>query len=410
MARRVPPSWIFAVLAASYSVLTNGVAGTLLSYLLRQQGVTVDNVASEIALISVPGTLFVLWSPLTDFWLRRRTWFFLCAALAAVCVTVAFRLKSYASPLAVALLTFAFAVVTMSIAALVPESRKVHTASLLQTGNLAGGALGAGGLLALAQHISRQNLGLVAGLLIAVPALLVFFIDEPELRRHQETFLQQLSGIGREFKHTFLKWAAVPALLLLISPMGSGAAIGIFSSIAADYHVTENQVAWMNGLAGGLLTALGAMLMALLPASIDTRIAYPVAGLVNALVLSVMLFGTPRPWMYLWGAGLYLFSIGAAYALYSLLVLNIVGDAGRSGSARYAISVSLANLPVVYMASIDGLGARLFGPKGLPGADMAVSTLAACAFLLYFYRTRKRSIALPLALPPEPEPTPSGGA
>jgi len=50
--------------------------------------------------------------------------------------------------------------------------------------------------------------------------------------------------------------------------------------------------------------------------------------------------------MYLLGSGLFLFTVGACWAMYSALVLKIVGAPGRSGSGRYAIGVSVANLPV----------------------------------------------------------------
>lgn len=194
--------------------------------------------------------------------------------------------------------------------------------------------------------------------------------------------------MGREFKKTFLRLSALPAVLLLVSPLGSGGAIGILSSIAKDYGVSANQVAWTNGLMGGLLTFMGAIGMAMMPHRFDIRIAYAVTGLVNAGVLGVFCFGTPRPWMYLVGSGLFMFTVGACWAMYSALVLKIVGASGRSGCGRYAIGVSLANLPVAYMAALDGWGAKWFGAKGLPGMDMAVSGIVALAFLGWFWWER----------------------
>ena len=204
--------------------------------------------------------------------------------------------------------------------------------------------------------------------------------------------------MGREFKKTFLRLSALPAVLLLMSPLGSGGAIGILSSIAKDYGVSGNQVAWTNGLMGGVLTFAGAIAMALMPAHFDIRMAYAVTGLVNAGVLGVFCFGTPRPWMYIVGSGLFLFTVGACWAMYSALVLKIVGAPGRSGCGRYAMGVSLANLPVAYMAALDGWGAKWFGPKGLPGMDMAVSGVASLAFLAWFWWERSRGLETELGL------------
>jgi MFS transporter, PAT family, beta-lactamase induction signal transducer AmpG len=138
--------------------------------------------------------------------------------------------------------------------------------------------------------------------------------------------------------------------------------------------------------------------MALMPANFDIRMAYALTGLLNAAVLGVFCFGTPRPWMYIVGSSLFLFTVGACWAMYSALVLKIVGAPGRSGCGRYAMGVSLANLPVAYMAALDGWGAKWFGPKGLPGMDMAVSGVASLGFLAWFYWERVSGFKMDLGL------------
>jgi hypothetical protein len=44
----------------------------LLSYLLRQQGIAPHHIADEYALFALPGSLFFLWSPLTDFLMQSQ--------------------------------------------------------------------------------------------------------------------------------------------------------------------------------------------------------------------------------------------------------------------------------------------------------------------------------------------------
>ena len=46
----------------------------VLSYLLREQGVGIGRSSEIIALLILPQTIYFLWSPITDFWIRRRTW------------------------------------------------------------------------------------------------------------------------------------------------------------------------------------------------------------------------------------------------------------------------------------------------------------------------------------------------
>ena len=77
MKPRAPAPWLFAILNVPHAVVTGGVSGTLFSFLLRQQGVAPHAIANQRALLLLPGSLFFLWSPVTDFLLRRKTWLLL---------------------------------------------------------------------------------------------------------------------------------------------------------------------------------------------------------------------------------------------------------------------------------------------------------------------------------------------
>jgi PAT family beta-lactamase induction signal transducer AmpG len=405
MTRRAPAPWLFAILNVPHAVVAGGVSGTLLSFLLRQQGVAPHAIANQRAFLLLPTSLFFLWSPLTDFLLRRKTWVLLATAASGLTVMLALQTRSYASKSAVTLLWTSSCLILLGSAAvgglislLMRQDQKTRVGCFLQAGNLAGGALSGGGLLLLATHVSKLTLGLAAAALTVIPVLPVLWFEERPVVKRGKGFGEEMGVMGREFKKTFLRLSALPAVLLLVSPLGSGGAIGILSSIATDYGVSSSQVAWTNGLAGGVLTFAGAAAMALMPAHFDIRMAYAVTGLVNAGVLGVFCFGTPQPWMYIVGSGLFLFTVGACWAMYSALVLKIVGAPGRSGCGRYAMGVSLANLPVVYMAALDGWGAKWFGPKGLPGMDMAVSGVASLAFLVWFWWERTSGLETELGL------------
>jgi MFS transporter, PAT family, beta-lactamase induction signal transducer AmpG len=398
-------------MSVPHAVVTGGVTGSLVSYLLREQGVSPHSIASQRALLLLPGSLFFLWSPVTDFLLRRRTWFLASSAAAALAVMLALEMKSYASRSAVTLLWIASCLILLGsaalgglVASLMRQDQKTRVGCFLQAGNLAGGALSGGGLLLLASHVSKLTLGVAAAAITLVPASLALLLHEPAVVKRSKNFAAEMLLMGREFKKTFLRLSALPAVLLLMSPLGSGGAIGILSSIAKDYGVSANQVAWTNGLIGGLLTCAGAIGMAMMPPRFDIRMVYAITGLVNAAVLGVFCFGTPRPWMYMVGSALFLFTVGACWAMYSALVLKIVGAPGRSGCGRYAMGVSLANLPVAYMAALDGWGAKWFGPKGLPGMDMAVSGFAAVAFLGWFWWERLRGFEMQIGLVEELAP------
>src|SRR5260370_24618431 len=65
--------WLFGLLIAPNAVLAYGIIAGVLSYLLRRQDVGIGRSSEIIALLILPQTIYFLCSPLTDFWIRRRT-------------------------------------------------------------------------------------------------------------------------------------------------------------------------------------------------------------------------------------------------------------------------------------------------------------------------------------------------
>ena len=414
--RRVPPPWLFLLLALPHGVFTGAIIGLVLSFVLRRQGHDLYGIANEIALLGIPPVLYFLWSPLADFWISRKHWYLLAACLAAAGAAAAFSFPDLSGPIPVALLfaaTCAIMITSASYggmaAALVPEEQKSRVSSMIQVGNLGGGALGSGGLLLLAEHSSPVMLGLVGAAAVLLPALAVLAVDAPPPQRagDQAGPVAQIACMWSEFKTTFLRWSSLPSLLLLMSPLASGGAIGLLSGLAIDYRVSGTEVAWLNGIAGALLTAAGALLVALVPKRADPRLTYVFFGLVNAASMGILCLGPTNPTTYLMGTVLYLISVGAGFANFTAIVLQVIGDAGASACSRYAIAVGLGNAPVAYMAAVDGLGAKWWGTRGLSGMDMTVSALFGALFLVYYWFWLKPGWAKHIAALPQPELAPS---
>src|ERR1700683_3156745 len=72
--------WLFSLLIAADAAISLGLISGGLSYLLRTQGVDPGRSGSIIALLSLPHAIYFLSGPVTDFWLRRRTWLMLAGA------------------------------------------------------------------------------------------------------------------------------------------------------------------------------------------------------------------------------------------------------------------------------------------------------------------------------------------
>jgi PAT family beta-lactamase induction signal transducer AmpG len=176
----------------------------------------------------------------------------------------------------------------------------------------------------------------------------------------------------------------------MLIPGGTGSAIGLLPGVAARYHVGGDSVAWINGLAGGLLLAGGALLFAAVPWLLQRmriRMGAMVLAssiyLVNAMTLAILWLGHLDPRTYFIGVTLYMFTQGTGVAAFTSVILEFMGDTGTSKSMRYSLINSLGNVPVQCMILVDGWGGDHFGVRGLAGTECVVGTLASVVFLFW---------------------------
>jgi PAT family beta-lactamase induction signal transducer AmpG len=382
--------WPFGLLVAPVAVVSNGIVGGALAYLMRSQGISPAREGSIIALLNLPSTIYFLWSPVTDFWIRRRTWLMVAAAAAAAAMLAAFHQSSLASSRTVGLIFLSACFGQLIVAGcggmmgnLHGDARRRRAGSFYQGGSLAFGALAVFVLVSLAERLRLGALGWITAAMIALPA--VAALAQPEERRAETHGAgETLARIWREFKGTFLRWQAIPYTLAITFPMGSGALIGLLPGLASDYRMSGQQVAWINGLGGALLMAAGALSASLISTRVRAPVAYLLVCLTNAFSTAVLWLGPQRPTVYIAGVVLYLFTIGATYAMFTAVVLEFLGNSGKSGSSRYSIINSLGNLPVAYMSFVDGRAYAYWGPRAMPGADALLSVAGATLLLVYF--------------------------
>ena len=388
--------WLFAFLIAPDAVISLGLVSGALSFLLRKEGVDPGRAASIVALLALPHAIYFLWGPVTDFWIRRRTWLVIAAAASAITMLAAFHQPHLASSSAVALMFLSaffglFAVASCGgiMGTLHSDLNRRRAGSFYQIGSLAFGAVAVFALVSLAGKWSLGALGWFVAAMIIMPAFFAF-ASPAQSMVNEHTARQTASRIWHEFKSTFLHWRALPYTLLVTAPFCSGAMIGLLPALAADYGVTGQQVAWINGLGGALLTSAGAFAASLIPIRIRAPIAFPLAGLANAATLAALALAPQRPLTYFASTVLFLFSIGAGYALFTGVALEFLGGSGKSGSSRYAIINSLGNLPVAYMSYLDGRAYAHWGPRGMPAADAILSAIGATLLLAHFIFSRRR--------------------
>jgi PAT family beta-lactamase induction signal transducer AmpG len=387
--------WLFGLLIAPSAVTANGVIqGGVLAYMLSQRGMGPGDQSHVIFLLALPSIIYFLWSPLTDFLVKRRTWLMLGGASAGLLMALSLAQKNLQSPFTLVLMFLAACcsqLVVSSCGGIMGELRSERVrrtaGSFYQGGSLAFGALAALVLIPLSDAGRRGLLGLAAGAMIALPALAAFGAPKQQTIGG-ETLAETAWRIKREFLETFWRWRAVPYAVCLLFPMNSGAAVGLITGVAKAYGVNGEHVAWMNGFGGAVLMGAGSLAAALISARTRAPVVYLLVGLVNAATLGVTWLGPLTPLTYYVGVTLYLFTTGAGYAYFTAVLLEFLGQSGKSGSGRYSIINSLGNVPVLYMLRLDGWGGDKWGPRGLSGAEAVVSAAGALVLLAYFL-TRK---------------------
>lgn len=393
---QVERPWLFNFLIAPMAVLSMGLVDGALSFLLRREGVDPAHEASIIAFVTLPHTIYFLWGPMSDFWMSRRNWLMVAAAAAAVAELAAFHQARLGSPLSIGLLFLSMCFGGLIVAAcggimgaLRSQRSRRLASSFYQSGSLAFGGSAVFLLVLLAGRLSQAQLGWIIAAMIFLPALFAFATPrQPEITAH--SVRESTARIWLEFRSTFLRWEAVPYALLITFPMCSGAMLGLLPGLAADYGVSAAQVAWINGLAGALLTAAGAVTASLIPVRVPAPVAYLLSGLLNAATLTVLALGPLHPAVYFTGTVLFLFSIGICYAMFTAVALEFLGGSGKSGSSRYAIINSIGNMPVAYMAFLDGRSYAHWGPRAMPAADAVLSTMGALLLLMHFAASQRR--------------------
>ena len=378
--RRWPPPWLFLLLILPGGVYS-GFYQTPMPFLLGKAGVSVDKIANIESLLQIPTIVYFFWAPLVDMKLRRRTWLVLASFVSAACLGAAVPLVSPSHLTGLTALIWAGLVVNLLISAAqgglmvstLSRQAQSKASGWTQAGNLGGGALGAGITLWLMERLPLAGAAVATAAMVAIPSLAALTIAEG-VPAASAGLLDRLGKIGCELVAVFRSRRTLWGLLLLASPVSSGAALNLLPAVASHYGVGRAGVMWVNGVAGGVVLSLGSLLATLLPGDWDRRVTYAGTGFLNALASLSLLAGN-SPWVYYGGTVLYLITTGFGYARFTALVMDVLGHGEHGAGTRYSLFLAAGNLPIAYVLWLDGQGYQRFGTHGLFGADAAGNLL-----------------------------------
>jgi MFS transporter, PAT family, beta-lactamase induction signal transducer AmpG len=398
-ARTTSPFTIF-FLVLPYGI-SGGFASVTLPFVLTRAGFPVA-VSAAIVAIGISSNLWrFLWGPVADLTLTPRRWYLLGLAAAAATLLLLSLMPMHPSG-AFALTAVVFVsqvaatLVVLPVGGLmaltVPEEQKGRAGGWFQAGNLGGIGLGGGAGVWLATHVSLPAAGAALAAMMAACALALLFVPDAG-RPLAGSVGRRFREIGADFRDLLRAPIAWLAVALVSSPVGSGAAINLWSAVAAEWRATPDQVALVTGVLAGIVSALGSVLGGWIADRYGRWWSYFGSGVLMGAIASAMALAPRTPAAYVAGVLVYALSCGMVYAAFSALLLHVIGRG--AASTKYATLSSLGNLPTAYMTAFDGWAHDRWGAAGMLHAEAAlgVGSTAVLLVALGAIRARARAVA-----------------
>jgi PAT family beta-lactamase induction signal transducer AmpG len=391
------PLWLYGVLDIPYGVVTTGLFTTSMAFLLARSGMKTGEIASTLALMNLPITFYFLYAPIVDFLMRRKVWAALVGSGAGVLGGAGLWELGRSVHWAVVLLFFASALATLvsaasggMMASLLNKEEKARVGGWIQGGNLGAGSLVGGLLLYLAAKHGNGLLGAVVVGTCVLPALCALAVREPHREKRVERLGETFRGLGQEMKGMFFNWKNVPGMLVLASPVGTGAMQSLMGGLTKQYGATETQLAFASGWGGGLLTAAGSLCAILWPARLNRMVPYIGSSVLYMAIMAAVAMGPMRASTLVLGVLASNFATGLCYGCYTGLVLQTLGEGGRRQSSRYTLLNAVGNLPIVYMLWLCGRVAERFGPRSIAGFDALMNAATILLFGVWWWTLGSR--------------------
>jgi len=405
--------WLFGLLFIPYGV-ASAVNTLLVPYVLRQQGIPVDRIAGVVAVAAIPTVWSFLCSPLVDLGPKRRSWILFAALGSGIAAGVALLSIHLSLAIVTALLftssTFSglYGAASGAVLTTLPASVRGQAGGWVNAGNLGGGALGGGLLIGLADAVRLPILAVCVTLLVALPAVAALLIHEAP--RAREAFLPLVKNVARDLKDVFKSRRTLFGLIFFLSPAGSAAVANLISSVGPDYKASDHEVLLISGIAGGLLSAFGSFAGGFICDRMNRMTAYALAGLLCAVFALYLGFAPHTASTYAIGYSGYALAAGFSYAVFTALVLDVLGERTHAAGTGYALMSASGNLPIVYMTALDGVGYKRWGARGLMGVDALAEAGAGIVLLVIARLVRnvwKSAPAPEISIEPAPSESPA---
>ena len=375
------------MLHAPYGIV-NGYFTITLGFLLAQAGVSTQAIAGIAALCLFPLTWSVVWAPVVDFTLSYRKWYVIGTVATGLGILLAGLLPAKGSSLILlSALAFAASVastftgqVTAALAAHAQEGKKGDAAGWFMAGSIGGIGMGGGLGLWLAHHLPGLPwmAGLVLGAICCACCLGLTMVREPQHTHRVARLRGTLGNIWRDVLALARSRTGILAFVLLLLPMGTGAAGNLWSAVAGDWKANADIVALTTGVAGGVVSAVGALAMGWLCDRFGAKTSYIVGAAVMGVLLLAMAAAPRTPTMFAVFTMAYAFSNGTMYASFAAVMLEAIGT--QCAATKAPIMTCLTNIPILLVTLLDGQAQTYFGSGGMLVTEAVISFLGIAVF------------------------------
>ncbi|MES2328118.1 MAG: MFS transporter [Bacteroidota bacterium] len=380
--------------------LSQGFVSVTLPYLLTQHGFPVATTSGIVALAVFANVWRFLWGPVVDLSLSLKKWFWIgllvsMATLLILCFTnltikneLIISLVVFLSQVAS---TFTLLPVNGFMAKRIEEQHKGKASGWYQAGSLTGVGLGGGVGLWLASHYNMVIAGLVTCAISVLFSLVIILIKDVHAQK-ENTILKEITVIGKDLFSMLKVPVALFAMILILLPIGTGAAANVWAAIANDWKTDADTVALVTGILSGLVSAVGCIAGGYFADRKGVWTAYLFFGIFCALVAIVMAVLPYQRWVYISGVLVYTFATGLVYAAFTAVILFVIGK--KNVATKFSLLSSLGNIPVMYMTIVDGQVHDGYNSKIMLLVEAAAGILfvIAAALVLRWLKARNKLV------------------
>jgi len=395
--RAVPHPSVWMVLYFPLG-LAIGFPSVALGYLGSRAGLDVSAVAGLVGMTFVAGGWKFLWAPVGDYTLSRKRWYVVSIAAVALglLAMTAIPLSKATAPLLSALILVTTVAATFS--AFATEGLMAHNttpatrgraAGWFQSGNQFGQTAGGGIGLWLVVHGPAPWVGgLALAAILFACAIPLIGLEEPPRALANASVGARIREAWRELADVLRSRAGRIALILAILPIGTGAAMFLFSAIAREFHASVDVVSSVLGLGGGVAIVAGCFVGGRLADRVAKPTAYAMSCGLGLVACVVMALSPRTSGSYAATTLFYTFTLGMVTASFTGLVLAIIGE--TAAATKINLFFAINTLFSLGMLRAAGWAHDAWSTNGMLLTEALTGVAALAVFVLLARRVRGR--------------------